>query len=172
LIQQTPSSQIDFHGTWIDSEGGVWAVGGDLNNLNSGVLQYAGSGTISSTIAPLCPLGATGGGTVSWANDVMPLLQQTHCLDAGCHGPPPAFAASGYLMNTYASAFNQGVEANALGVCPIVPGDTDSSYLLEKLLPNPRPTGSKQMPPPPTPPLTDDQMNTIRTWVMEGARNN
>lgn len=32
----------DFHGTWIDPSDGIWAVGGDLSNLNNGILSYSG----------------------------------------------------------------------------------------------------------------------------------
>jgi len=43
---------LDFHGSWIDPEGGVWAVGGDLTSLNKGILAYGGVETIGNTIAP------------------------------------------------------------------------------------------------------------------------
>jgi hypothetical protein len=32
----------DFHAVWIDSEDGIWAVGGDLSLLTNGVLAYGG----------------------------------------------------------------------------------------------------------------------------------
>jgi hypothetical protein len=32
----------DFHAVWIDSEDGIWAVGGDLAFLTNGVLAYGG----------------------------------------------------------------------------------------------------------------------------------
>jgi hypothetical protein len=33
----------DFHGTWVDSEDGIWAVGGDLSiSLADGILSYGG----------------------------------------------------------------------------------------------------------------------------------
>jgi hypothetical protein len=33
-----PLTTRDFHGCWIDSDGGVWAVGGDLSGLTAGVV--------------------------------------------------------------------------------------------------------------------------------------
>jgi hypothetical protein len=32
----------DFHACWIDDQGAVWAVGGDLTNLDEGVIVYGG----------------------------------------------------------------------------------------------------------------------------------
>jgi hypothetical protein len=41
----------DFHATWVDSEGGIWAVGGDLSlDLVNGVLSYGGPQQVSSTL--------------------------------------------------------------------------------------------------------------------------
>lgn len=37
----------DFHGTWIDPDGGIWAVGGDLTNQVQGVVAYVGNGTVA-----------------------------------------------------------------------------------------------------------------------------
>lgn len=41
---------LDFHANWIDSEGGIWAVGGNLisDPIDQGVLVYYGSRSISS----------------------------------------------------------------------------------------------------------------------------
>jgi hypothetical protein len=36
----------DFHAVWIDSEDGIWAVGGDLGFLTDGVLAYGGPQTV------------------------------------------------------------------------------------------------------------------------------
>lgn len=41
----------DFHATWIDPDGGIWAVGGNLGtSLNGGVIAYIGSATISTEV--------------------------------------------------------------------------------------------------------------------------
>jgi hypothetical protein len=49
LSEQFPRPR-DFHATWIDPEGGIWAVGGELVELTDGVLVYAGARTIGTTI--------------------------------------------------------------------------------------------------------------------------
>jgi len=173
LKQGDESSTLDFHSTWLDPEGGVWAVGGDLveDELDQGVLYYAGTRTISSVIEqpPRCPTGETGpGGTVSYASDIAPLFNQAGCLTLGCHGG--AFPSSGFDLRTYESSFKQGTEAQfVLDVCPIVAGDPDASYLVEKLLPSPR-VGVRM--PQNLTPLTAEQIELVRTWVLEGARKN
>ena len=43
---------LDLHGTWVDPDAGVWAVGGDLNNLDRGMVVYGGTAAIGSTVLP------------------------------------------------------------------------------------------------------------------------
>jgi hypothetical protein len=40
----------EYHAVWIDPEDGIWAVGGDLGNLEDGVLAYSGELTIGRQI--------------------------------------------------------------------------------------------------------------------------
>lgn len=105
--------------------------------------------------------------TVSFAADVLPLLEASGCLSAGCHGG--AFPASDYSMTTYADLFRAGIQADGFGACPIVPGDPDSSYLVEKISAFPR-TGARM--PFLGSALTDDEIDTVRTWISEGAADN
>lgn len=50
---QRLNTTLDFHGAWIDPDGGVWAVGGNLTTeLNQGILAYGGNDTISNSILP------------------------------------------------------------------------------------------------------------------------
>ena len=48
-------TSLDFHGAWIDPDGATWAVGGDLVDLNRGILAYGGTEQISSTILVALP---------------------------------------------------------------------------------------------------------------------
>lgn len=115
-----------------------------------------------------CETGATGGAaTVSFAADVQPILSSAGCLTAGCHGG--TINSSNFRLATYESMFEPGDEAQELGLCPIVPGDPDSSYLVEKISPGPR-QGARM--PLLRAPLTDEQIETIATWIREGAQNN
>ena len=105
--------------------------------------------------------------TVSYADDIVPLFSMSGCLSGGCHGGP--FPSSGYSLETYDLAFMRGDEARAFDVCPIVPGDPESSYLIEKLSPAPR-SGSRM--PLVGPTLNDDEIELIETWIGEGAADN
>jgi hypothetical protein len=40
----------DFHAVWVDSEDGIWAVGGDLADLVNGVLRYGGPQFVPGTL--------------------------------------------------------------------------------------------------------------------------
>ncbi len=53
-LQQTGfNTQRDFHTVWVDPDGGIWAVGGDLSiNLRDGMLAYIGSAVIPTQVAP------------------------------------------------------------------------------------------------------------------------
>ncbi len=116
----------------------------------------------------ICDLGAPiGAPTVSFANDLMPLFENSGCLSAGCHGG--GLPSSGYRLGAYASAFDPGDQATDFGICPIVPGDPDASYMIEKLSPGPR-TGARM--PFLQAPLTAGEIELIRTWIAEGAANN
>jgi hypothetical protein len=161
---------LDFHGAWIDPEGGIWAVGGDLSiDMNQGMLAYGGRRSISSEIIDIarCPPSDGGGPmTVSYTNDILPLFAANGCATASCHGG--AFPASGYDMRTYTTTFGPGAAARTLDVCEIVPGDPGASFLIEKLLPNPR--FGRQMPTD-RPALSASDIDLIRTWISEGAQN-
>ena len=41
-----PLTIRDYHGTWVDPDGGVWAVGGDLNAQTDGMVAYLGDAQI------------------------------------------------------------------------------------------------------------------------------
>jgi hypothetical protein len=52
-VQQPLNTHLDLHGAWVDPDGGVWAVGGDLTtNLNEGMVVYGGTAAIGSTVLP------------------------------------------------------------------------------------------------------------------------
>lgn len=161
---------LDFHAAWIDPDGGLWAVGGDLTvALNDGMIAYAGTAAISSDLrlVPPCSLGTySPTATVSYFNDIMPLLQRSGCQTAACHGGP--FPSSGYDLRSYEASFGPGVQAALFATCNIVPGNPEASYLLEKLHPNPRFGGRM---PSLLPPLEDEELDLIRTWILEGAGN-
>ncbi len=42
-----PLTFLDYHGAWIDPDGGRWAVGGDLTAQTDGIVAYSGPATIA-----------------------------------------------------------------------------------------------------------------------------
>ncbi len=117
-----------------------------------------------------CPTGGTADGvaTVSYVNDVVPLLIETKCLTTACHGG--VVPSSRFDLRTYASSFIAGDDARRIGVCEIVPGDPERSFLIEKLR-SMDPRVGLQMPLE-RDPLTEEEITIIETWIREGAQDN
>ena len=106
--------------------------------------------------------------TVSFTNDILPIFANNSCSSQFCHGntdSPP----SNFLVLDAISVLGPGNEAAQLETCNVVRGDPDGSYLIQKLLGTAQigermPLGGDAIP-------TAD-LNTIRQWIIEGARNN
>ncbi len=162
----------DFHAGWIDPEGGIWAVGGDLSvALSAGMLGYSGSRVVGSEFVDLSlcsppegPISDTA--TVSFSRDIVPILDRRACRNSTCHGGP--FPSSGYDLRTYEGIFGPGVWARSLNACEVVPGNPDASLLLEKLGSSPR---FGQRMPMNREPLSQEEIEQIRQWILEGALN-
>jgi hypothetical protein len=45
---RTPATTWNFHAVWVDPDDGIWACGGDLVNLDYGVIVYGGDGSIAT----------------------------------------------------------------------------------------------------------------------------
>jgi hypothetical protein len=122
----------------------------------------------NSSPQPRCTTGSTGGvTTVSYNLDLVPIFANAGCLTSACH--TGQFPQSGYNLESYEATFGPGDQASIFGLCDVVPGDPDASYLLEKLGANPR--SGVRMPQGLTP-LTAEQIELIRTWIAEGAQDN
>lgn len=162
----------DFHAAWIDPEGGIWGVGGDLSvSLASGMVAYSGARVIGSEVIELslCPAPeepASESATVSFARDVLPILERHGCRNPSCHGGP--FPSSDYDLRTYEGIFGPGAWARSMNACEVTPGNPDTSLLLEKLGPSPR---FGQRMPVNRDPLTAEEIALLRQWILEGARS-
>lgn len=95
--------------------------------------------------------------TVYFQNTILPLLQSS-CALAGCHDA--ASASDGVILTDY---------ANIINTAGVDPFDPESSDLYEVLIED---DPDKRMPPPPRNPLTAEQINSVYTWIMQGALNN
>src|SRR5690349_5083339 len=97
---------------------------------------------------------AAGGATVSFANDVMPIIQ-SRCI--GCHGGDRT--EEGLDMKTYESLM-----AGSDNGPVVTPGDAANSLLVEMV--------ATQKMPKRGPKLTPPQIQLITDWVNQGALDN
>lgn len=171
-VEATPlDPSLAYQAVWIDPQGGVWMVGGDLSSeLGNGVVAYMGRQDVSGDLAEdePCPPGDLPGGntTVSFREEIRPIFQTSGCLNATCHGG--AIPSSGYSLSSWEKVFGPGIEAKGLGLCDVVPGSPERSFLFEKIGPSPR-FGVRM--PDRLPPLSDEQIALIETWIREGAQD-
>jgi mono/diheme cytochrome c family protein len=99
---------------------------------------------------------ALAAGPVDYARDVKPLLAR-HCVD--CHG---ARLPRGKLrLDTAAAAIKGGRSGPA-----VVPGKADESLLLDAVTGD----GGTERMPLKRPPLSDEEIATLRAWVEQGAK--
>lgn len=97
---------------------------------------------------------------VSFSEHVLPIFEQHGCT--GCHGG--ALQENDLRVDSVDELLEGGVSGPA-----VVPGDADGSLLIQQMSPNP-PLGNRM--PLGMSPVPDEQQNTIRTWINEGAEDN
>ncbi|GAA5507063.1 DUF1549 domain-containing protein [Novipirellula caenicola] len=95
----------------------------------------------------------------SFARDIEPIFRNK-CF--GCH--QPAKPLGQYVMTDFASL----VAGGESGSPAIVPGKPDASYLIDQITPI---DGHAEMPRSPAKPLHAIEIQTIRQWISEGAKD-
>lgn len=95
--------------------------------------------------------------TVYFQNTVLPLLQSS-CAVSGCHDE--ISHQDGVILTTYEKIL-QTVE-----IKPFEPWDSKLYEVIENDF------QSDRMPPPPSPPFTQEQKDIIYNWILQGALNN
>ncbi|MEZ4703408.1 MAG: hypothetical protein R2834_23965 [Rhodothermales bacterium] len=106
--------------------------------------------------------------TVSFNNDIKPILAANACSSIFCHGgeKPP----SNFSVKTATDILGPGNEALQLEECNVTRGKPEESYLIKKLegaagiIGERMPFGGG--------PIDPTQLETIRQWIIEGARDN
>jgi len=122
----------------------------------------------SAKFAALCvfpmALAACGGGPdVSFSQDVQPILNQ-NCVE--CHqAGGPGEAASGLDMTTY-----EGLMKGTRNGPMVIAGDVEGSNLV--VLIEGRADPSIRMPHGKSKPIAKEDIQTIRLWIGQGAKNN
>ncbi len=94
--------------------------------------------------------------TISFHKQIRPIFQ-SNCQ--GCH--QPAKAGGKYVMTT----FDRLLKGGEMGVEAIVPGKPVESYLVDQIVPS---DGEAAMPQG-KPPLSETDINLIKTWIAQGA---
>lgn len=116
----------------------------------------------AATLLGVAMLGACAPHDVSYRADVQPILQQ-RCLE--CHVPGGAgYVASGFDLSSYQTLMKGGRYGPF-----VLPGDPLTSTL--NMLVEGRADPSIHMPHGRAK-LTDHEIELLRVWVQEGARNN
>jgi hypothetical protein len=95
---------------------------------------------------------------VSFADDVTPILNQ-NCVECHGAGGPPIVLEAGLDLTSYENVM-KGSEFGTI----VEAGNTDDSLLLLMIEEGDMPEEGDQ--------LSDDDINTIRMWIAEGAKNN
>lgn len=93
---------------------------------------------------------------VYFEDDILPLLV-SNCAFSGCHDA--GTARNGIILTSYTNILNTG---------GVTPNDLDDSDLYERITET---DVSKRMPKN-RPPLSAQQIQDIRTWILDGAPNN
>lgn len=94
--------------------------------------------------------------TVYFERDVLPVLI-SNCAMSGCHDPQSK--QDGIILNNFENIIKTG---------EIRPGNPGESELFEVITED---KADKRMPPPPSSPLSSSQIEIIRKWISQGARN-
>lgn len=119
-------------------------------------------GLCAAMLAALSLLCACAPREVSFAADVQPILKK-YCLE--CHTPGGAgLAATGFDMSSYEGLMKGGKYGPF-----VIPGDPFTSTL--NMLVEGRAHPSIRMPHG-RGKLTDEEIETLKVWVQEGAKNN
>jgi len=156
------ASGRDFHAVFIDGAGGVWLAGGDLVQMNAGSLFYFGPRTIPSLVLPQAKFRAR-------VQNALYL----NCALTACHVAP--YISENLDLGTAEStiAGTVGVRSNQSPLLRVLPGRPSQSYLWHKTLGTQTTVGgSGERMPQGGPYLPQSDMDAIRAWILEGARDN
>ncbi len=93
-------------------------------------------------------------GEISFQHQVLPIMVSA-CAYSGCHDV--VSAEDGIVLNNYENVIKE-----------VTPNDPNNSELYESIIET---DPDDIMPPPPASPLTSNQINIIKDWINQGAKN-
>lgn len=156
------ASSRDFHAVCIDDSGGVWLAGGDLIQNDEGVLMYYGTRSVPTEVYAQAKL----------RDRVAPALYLS-CAVTACHIGP--FISEDLDLSTPERVLSEsiGVQSVQSPLLRVLPGRPSQSYLWHKMAGTQAAVGgSGDRMPQGGPFLSDADMDAIRAWILEGARDN
>lgn len=114
-----------------------------------------GSGTDSTSTGSGTGSGNTGSNLVCFESEVLPIFVSS-CAKSGCHD----FVSrnEGYILDSYTNIMKKGIK----------PGNAEDSKIYKVLIDDDE---DDRMPKRPNPRLTTAQINLIKRWINEGAKN-
>ena len=107
----------------------------------------------------------------SFSRDVQPIFDR-RCLSGGCH--TLASAQAGLILDasmSYDALVNNQQATLDATFRRVVPGDPDASWLIRMIAEDPAGRGGFARMPLASAPLTANQIQTIRNWILRGAPN-
>jgi ribosomal protein S16 len=116
----------------------------------------AGSGAGGGGINPV-PAASCSPDTAYFRQQVLPIFI-SNCAMSGCHDP--ASHQDGVVLSTYSNIIQTG---------HITPGNPGNSKVYRMIT---DPDNNDRMPPPPRPRLSQLQIDVIRKWIQQGAKDN
>lgn len=138
-----------------------------FSGLAFGACQHEAVQPIGTTTNPTPPGGGGQGGgnngnacspdTVYFENEILPLII-SNCAMSGCHDAQSA--EDGVILTNYTNIIQTG---------QVRPGFPNESELFEKITED---RLDKRMPPPPSAALSQSQIELVRKWIQQGAKNN
>ena len=164
-VAGVPASVRDLHAVWMDGEGNAVMVGGRLSNLTEGQIVTLGRRALPSDVVARS----------RFLGQVADLLYSS-CAHSGCHLPP--FSNAQLAMDDPATTHANLVLAPSTQspLLRVSPGRPSRSYLWHKLLGTHETVGGSgdRMPQfhlPGDDFLTDEEMDLVRGWILDGARD-
>lgn len=128
----------------------VWIEQGAKNNSCSD--NPVDTGNNNTIIPPV-----SNPDTICFVQDVLPILQ-SGCATTGCHDA--AAHKEGFVFTSYETLMQKSES--------IIPFDPGESKVYKVITED---ESDDRMPPPPSPPLSADQITIIREWILQGAVN-
>jgi len=163
----------DFHAVAVDDAGGVYVVGGDLAAMDRGTMLYFGARTLPPANAIYAQ--------AKLSEKIAPLFSADHgvfrewtCAVGGCHVAASPSGDLDLLVDSHTMWTRLvGVKASASPLARVAPGRPSASYLFQKLSGTQagQGPGNERMPQG-GPYLDQADMDAVRAWILEGARDN